>query len=82
MGSASPLDISELLQYFRMIDEQSDHLRDLVNNLLDLTRIEVGSLSVILKPMDVKTLVDEAKTAFLRRGARHDVEVVLDPNLP
>ena len=82
LGSASPLDISELLQYFRMIDEQSDHLRDLVNNLLDLTRIEVGSLSVILKPMDVKTLVDEAKTAFLRRGARHDVEVVLDPNLP
>ena len=34
------------------------------------------------KPTDVKTLIDEAKTAFLRRGARHNVEVVLDPNLP
>ena len=82
LGSASPLDISELLQYFRMIDEQSDHLRDLVNNLLDLTRIEVGSLSVILKPMDVKTLVDEARTAFLRRGARNTIEVDLAPDLP
>ena len=82
LGSASPLDISELLQYFRMIDEQSDHLRDLVNNLLDLTRIEVGSLSVILKPMDMKTLVDEARTAFLRRGARNTIEVDLAPDLP
>ena len=82
LGSASPLDISELLQYFRMIDEQSDHLRDLVNNLLDMTRIEAGALSVTPKPTDVKTLIDEAKTAFLRRGARHNVEVVLDPNLP
>ena len=82
LGSSDPLDMSEILQYFRMIDEQSDHLRGLVNNLLDMTRIEVGSLSVILKPMDVKTLVDEARTAFLRRGARHNVEVVLDPNLP
>ena len=56
--------------------------RGLVNNLLDMTRIEAGALSVTPKPTDVKTLIDEAKTAFLRRGARHDVEVVLDPNLP
>ena len=82
LGSSDPLDMSEILQYFRMIDEQSDHLRGLVNNLLDMTRIEAGALSVTPKPTDVKTLVDEAKTAFLRRGARHDVEVVLDPNLP
>ena len=82
LGSSDPLDMSEILQYFRMIDEQSDHLRGLVNNLLDMTRIEAGALSVTPKPTDVKSLVDEAKTAFLRRGARHDVEVVLDPNLP
>ena len=82
LGSSDPLDMSEILQYFRMIDEQSDHLRGLVNNLLDMTRIEAGALSVTPKPIDVKTLVDEAKTAFLRRGARHNVEVVLDPNLP
>ena len=82
LGSSDPLDISEILQYFRMIDEQSDHLRGLVNNLLDMTRIEVGALSVTLKPTDVKTLVDEAKAAFLRRGARNPIDVDLAPNLP
>ena len=43
LGSSDPLDISEILQYFRMIDEQSDLLRGLVNNLLDITRIEAGA---------------------------------------
>ena len=82
LGSSDPLDISEVLQYFRVIDEQSDHLRGLVNNLLDMTRIEAGALSVTPKPTDVKSLVDEAQAAFLRRGARNTVEVDLDPDLP
>ena len=82
LGSSDPLDISEILQYFRMIDEQSDLLRGLVNNLLDMTRIEAGALSVTPKPTDVKTLIDKAKTAFLRRGLRNTVEVDLAPDLP
>ena len=82
LGSSDPLDVSELLQYFRMIDEQSDNLRSLVNNLLDMTRIEAGALSVTPKPTDVVSLIEEAKAAFLHRGARNTVEVDLDPDLP
>ncbi len=82
LGSSDPLDVTEMLQYFRMIDEQSDHLRSLINNLLDMTRIEAGALSVTPKPTDLKSLVDEAKTAFLRRGARNAVEMDLAPDLP
>ena len=82
LGSSDPIDLSEVLQYFRMIDEQSDLLRGLVNNLLDMTRIEAGALSISPKPTNVKSLVDEAKAAFLRRGARNTVEVELDPDLP
>ncbi len=82
LGSSDPVDISEMLQYFRMIDEQSDNLRSLVNNLLDMTRIEAGALSVTPKPTDIVSLIEEAKVAFLRRGARNTVEVDLDPDLP
>ena len=82
LGSSDPLDISEILQYFRMIDEQSDHLRGLVNNLLDITRIKAGAMSVTPNPTEVKSLVDEAKTAFLRRGALNTVEMDLHPDLP
>ena len=47
-----------------------------------MTRIEAGALSISPKPTNVKSLVDEAKAAFLRRGARNTVEVELDPDLP
>ena len=82
LGSSSPPTNSEMIQYFRMIDEQSDHLRDLVNNLLDMTQIEAGALPVTLEPTDVETVVDEARMAFVRQGQRNPVEVELSPDLP
>ena len=82
LGSSSPPTNSEMLQYFRMIDEQSDNLRDLVNNLLDMTRIEAGALSVTLEPTDVEVIVEEARMAFIRQGQRNPVEVELSPDLP
>ena len=82
LGSSSPPGLSEILQYFRMIDDQSDHLRDLINNLLDMTQIEAGTLSVSLEPTDVKGLVEEARMAFLRHGARSPIETEVAPDLP
>ena len=82
LGSSDPIDESEMLHYFRLIDDQSDHLRGLINNLLDITRIEAGALSVNARPTEVESLIDEAKTAFQRRGASNNVEVDLDPDLP
>ena len=80
-GSRSP-SISALLQYIRIINEQSDHMNDLINNLLDMTQIEAGALSVTLKPAAVETLVEDSKVDFLRRGGRNPVVVDLPPGLP
>ncbi|MCY4529245.1 MAG: response regulator [Chloroflexi bacterium] len=82
LDSSSRVSISEFLQYFRMIDDQSDRLRDLVSNLLDMTQIEAGMLSVSPEPTDVESLVDEARTSFIRRGVRNAVEVEIAPRLP
>ena len=43
---SAPLDPAETRQFFRIIEEQADHMRDLISNLLDLTRIEAGTLSI------------------------------------
>ena len=82
LNSSTPPTNSEMLQYFRMIDGQSDHLRDLINNLLDMTQIEVGALSVTLEPTDVEEIVGEARMAFIRQGRQNPVELELSPNLP
>ena len=82
LSDPSVFDPAETRQFFRIIDEQADLLRDLINNLLDLTRIEAGALSVAPEPTEVVYLVAEASNAFLRGGARNDIEVDLAPGLP
>ena len=82
LGAPSAVDTAEMLQFFRIIDEQADHMRSLINDLLDVTRIEAGTLSVAPEPTDLAALVDEAREAFLRGGARNSVEVDLAPDLP
>ena len=43
-GSAHRLDPAETPHFFRIIDEQADHKRDLINDPLDVTRMEAESL--------------------------------------
>ena len=80
--ASGPLDPAEILQFFRIVEEQADHMRDLINNLLDLTRIEAGTLSVALEPIDLITVIEQARNAFLSGGYRNTVEIALLPELP
>ncbi len=82
LGASSPLSPSEAEQFYRIIDQQSDHLLDIIKNLLDLTRVEAGVLSVDARPAAVVDLVEEARRAFVSGGYRNSLEVELPPNLP
>ena len=82
LRSPSPLDPVEARQFFRIIDEQADQMRDLINDLLDLTRIETGHLSVAPEPADVPAVIDQARNAFLSSGAGNVIEVEPLPVLP
>ena len=84
MLSASPdLDPAELLQFFRIIDEQADHMRGLIGDLLDAGRIDAGTLSVSPEQSEVGALVDQARNTFLSGGGgRHRVLIDLPPELP
>ncbi len=50
----------ELLDYVGEIKRAGDHLLTLINELLDLSRIESGMLVAELKPVQVATAIDEA----------------------
>ena len=80
--SPSPLDPSEVTQIFRVVEDRADHMRDLIRDLLDMTRIEAGTLSVSPEPMDLASVIDQAKNAFLGGGHRHNVDVEPIPSLP
>lgn len=72
----------ETVQLFEIIDEQSDRLRDLVDNLLDVTRIEAGRLTVEVEPTELAPLVAAAVQAINRHPGAHTITVEGDGDLP
>ncbi|WP_419863619.1 ATP-binding protein [Candidatus Poriferisodalis sp.] len=73
---------AELLQFFRIIDEQADHMRGLISNLLDAGSIEAGTLTVTPQPSSITDLVDRARNNFLSGGGSNPVVIDLSPTLP
>ena len=82
LGASPAPETAELLQFFRIIDEQADHMRDLIGDLLDQGRIEMGTLSVAPEPAEVGGLIDQARNTFLSGGDRHALHIDLPEGLP
>ena len=89
MGSASALsdagtdlDPAVVRQFARIIGDQADHMNDLVSDLLDVARIETGTLRVGPEPAEVAALVDRARSAFVSAGGRNNIAVDMEPDLP
>ena len=82
LDAVPALDQAEMLQFFRIVNDQADHMRGLIIDLLDAGRIETGTLSVAPDPADVTALVERARNTFLSGGGRHAVLIDLPPDLP
>ena len=82
LGSATELDPALVRQFFRIVDEQADHMNGLVADLLDVARIETGELPVSPEPAEAAALVDRARSAFSSGGGRNPLEIDIQPDLP
>ena len=82
LEAAGELDPAETAQFHRIIRDQSDQMRFLIGDLLDVARIETGALAVDPEPTEVRALVDEAASRFLATGDRNPLEVELAEDLP
>ena len=82
LGASPVFGAAEMLQFFRIIDEQADHMSGLIADLLDAGRIDSGTLSVAPAPAEMGALVEQARNTFLSGGARHTVLINLAPDLP
>ena len=82
LDPAASLDPAEVAQFHRIIDAQTDRMRDLISDLLDVARIETGSLSVSPGTAELAALVDEAKSTYLSGGGRNNIRIDLPPGLP
>ncbi len=82
IGSGASLDQAEMDLFFRIIEQQADHMSELITDLLDMARIETGALSVAPAPSEPSVLVDQARNTFLSGGGRNNIQIDLEPDLP
>ncbi len=80
--SANSLDPAEMTLFFEIIEQQANHMSGLITDLLDMARIEAGTLSVSPEPSDVTALVDQARRSFLISGGGDNMKIDFTPNLP
>ena len=82
LASAADLDPAIAHQFFRIISDQADHMHSLVSDLLDVARIETGTLSVNTEPAELAALVDRARGTFISTEDGNQLEIDLHPELP
>ncbi len=61
---------------------EAERLNRLVGNLLDMTRLEAGTLRISLQPCDVQDVIGSALNNLSNRLDSHPVNVSIPPDLP
>ena len=82
LDSTADLDPAVVRQFFRIIGDQADHMHALVADLLDVARIETGTLAVSPEPAEAAVLVDRARNGFKSAGGRNTLAIDIEPDLP
>jgi signal transduction histidine kinase len=69
-------------EFLAIIDEESDRLSELISNLLDMSRIEAGTLRVEPEAMDLQPLIQEMVDEYQVLTHEHLFEAKLPQALP
>ena len=80
--SLATLDPVETVQFVRIIEAQANRMRDLISELLDVARVETGTLPVAPQPVAVAELIDEARNLFNSGGGPERLALDVEPELP
>ncbi len=79
-----PVGIDKYLEYARDIHESADHLLAVVNDILDLSKIEAGRATLVLEDVDAAELVDSCLRLIHGRAAEARLQLRrhVDATLP
>ncbi|HKZ55579.1 MAG TPA: ATP-binding protein [Anaerolineales bacterium] len=69
-------------EFLRIVDEETDRLRELIDNLLDSSRLESGSLAMACEPTQVAPLVRDTVERTVSAYPEMTLSVEVPPELP
>ena len=68
--------------FLRIIDDETDRLAEIIDNLLDMSQIEAGALRISKEPTQLRQLIREAVDEMRMRTEAHYFVVDLPAELP
>ncbi len=72
------LSVEEIKEYIQSIDNATDNLTALVDNLLDASRLEAGLLKLEKTPVNIVNFIKEAVKEAGTRDKHHEILVALE----
>lgn len=86
MGAAGQMSPQQA-RYLKVIKNNADRLHMLVNDLLNISRIETGKVTLDLRPLDVPQVIEQIVEGHLRGRIQHEkkyleVSTDIEPSLP
>jgi two-component system, cell cycle sensor histidine kinase PleC len=78
-----PIGNDQYRQYSGDIYDSGNHLLDLINDILDMAKIEAGKLTLAPRPLDPLVAIEQAVRLTKRRAEEKGLSIVIDAeNLP
>ncbi len=66
----------------KVIEEEADRLTELIENLLDASRLQAGGLTINLADVDLSVLIERIAERFRTQSTRHTIVVDIPENFP
>lgn len=79
---SAPVDDAVRRELLQNAKEEADRLNHLVGSLLDMNRLEAGTLRLRVEPGDVEDLIGAALAQLGETAQHRDIRVRLEPHLP
>jgi len=72
----------EQRDFYQTIDQEADRLQELIDHLLDLSRLEEGMLPITMQPHSFTEIITDVLPQFETMTKNHALSVRMPPNLP
>jgi len=72
----------EKREYLQSVDRATDRLTELIDHLLDMSRLEAGLMEIERTPTDISKLIQETLTETQIRAPEHQIKLKLRERLP